>query len=85
MVVAAMRSPSGASAAVLTSARASQVTLLANVALALEYETTCRLVEHQIAAGFSARQVAVFIDAVIYVGARRDALYVAAAASRSGR
>jgi putative PIN family toxin of toxin-antitoxin system len=65
VVVAAMRSPSGASAAILTSARASRVTLLANVALALEYEATCRLAEHQVAASFSARQVGVFIDAVI--------------------
>ena len=65
VVVAAMRSPSGASVAILTSARAVRVTLIANVALALEYEATCRLVEHQVAAGLSSRQVGVFIDAVI--------------------
>jgi putative PIN family toxin of toxin-antitoxin system len=65
VVVAAMRSPSGASAAILTSARAVQVTLLANVALALEYDAKCSLAEHQLAAGLSAGQVSVFIDAVI--------------------
>jgi len=65
VVVAAMRSPSGASAAILTSARAARVTLLANIALALEYEAKCGLAEHQRAAGLSARQASVFIDAVI--------------------
>ena len=65
VVVAAMRSPSGASAAILTSARAAQVTLLANVALALEYDAKCSLAEHQLAAGLSTGQVSVFIDAVI--------------------
>ena len=38
VVVAAMRSPAGASAALLMRARKRKVTLLANVALALEYE-----------------------------------------------
>ena len=42
VVVAAMRSPSGASVAILTSARAVRVTLIANVALALEYEMRLR-------------------------------------------
>jgi predicted nucleic acid-binding protein len=41
VVVAAMRSPKGASAALLTAARLGKITLLANVALALEYEATC--------------------------------------------
>jgi putative PIN family toxin of toxin-antitoxin system len=65
VVVAAMRSPSGASAAILTLARASRTILIANVALALEYEAICKLVEHRTAAGFSARQVGIFVDAVI--------------------
>jgi putative PIN family toxin of toxin-antitoxin system len=65
VVVAAMRSPSGASAAILHAARASLVTLLGNVALALEYEATCKLAEHQLAAGLSAGQVEIFVDAVI--------------------
>jgi predicted nucleic acid-binding protein len=65
VAVAAMRSPSGASAAILTLARASRTTLIANVALALEYEAICKLVEHRTAAGFSARQVGIFVDAVI--------------------
>ncbi len=42
VVVAGMRSPTGASAALLVAARAGEITMLANVALALEYESTCR-------------------------------------------
>ncbi len=65
MIVAAMRSPSGASAELLRVARRRNITLLANVALALEYEATCRLVEHRLAAGLTEDQVTVFLDAVI--------------------
>lgn len=65
VIVAAMRSPSGASAALLIAARRSEVTLLANVGLALEYEAICRLPEHRLAAGLSVREVDIFIDAVV--------------------
>ena len=49
----------------LRAARRSDVALLANVALALEYEEVCRLPEHQIAAGLTVDQVSVFVDAVV--------------------
>jgi hypothetical protein len=39
--------------------------MLANVALALEYEATRSRVEHGVAAGLSPAQVGIFIDAVI--------------------
>ena len=65
VVVAAMRSPTGASAALLLHARKGKVTLLANVALALEYEAVCRRPEHAVAAGLSADDVEVFVDAVL--------------------
>ncbi len=39
--------------------------MLANVALALEYEATCQRTEHGVAAGLSAAQVGIFVDAVI--------------------
>ena len=39
--------------------------MLANVALALEYEATCQLAEHRLAAGLDLVQVGIFIDAVI--------------------
>ena len=60
-----MRSPTGASAALLMAARRSEVTLLANVALALEYEATCQLPEHRLAAGLDLDGVEIFIDAVL--------------------
>ena len=60
-----MRSPSGASAALLQVARRRDIRPLANVALALVYEATCRLPEHRRAAGLTAAQVLVFVDAVI--------------------
>jgi putative PIN family toxin of toxin-antitoxin system len=65
VIVAAMRSPTGASAGLLRAARRSEVQLLANVALALEYEATCQLAEHRLAAGLDLEDVAVFIDAVL--------------------
>lgn len=65
IVVAAMRSPGGASAALVMAARHDEVTLLGNVALALEYEATCRLAEHGLAAGLDADEVGIFVDAVI--------------------
>jgi putative PIN family toxin of toxin-antitoxin system len=67
VVVAAMRSPAGASAELLRMARRSEVTLVANVALALEYEATCRLAEHYVAAKLDLHEVGVFIDAVLAI------------------
>src|ERR1041385_4712010 len=60
-----MRSPSGASAAILRAARQGRATLLVSVALALEYEAVCNLAEHRLASGLSVREVDVFLDAVI--------------------
>jgi predicted nucleic acid-binding protein len=39
--------------------------LIANVALALEYEAACRLAEHRLASGLDLDQVGIFVDAVI--------------------
>jgi putative PIN family toxin of toxin-antitoxin system len=65
VVVAAMRSPSGASAAILRAARRSQLTILLGVALAMEYEAVCCRAEHRLAAGLSDREAGIFVDAVI--------------------
>lgn len=65
VVVAAMRSPTGASAALLAAARCSTVTLIATVALALEYEAACRMPVHGIAAGLDLNEVDIFVDAVV--------------------
>jgi putative PIN family toxin of toxin-antitoxin system len=65
VIVAAMRSPTGASAAVLMAARHQLVTLLLTVPLAVEYEHSCKRLEHQLAAGLSLRQVDLFLDAIV--------------------
>ena len=65
VVVAGMRSPSGASAAILRAARQGKTTLLLSVALAMEYEAVCSEAEHQLASGLSVREVDVFITALI--------------------
>jgi putative PIN family toxin of toxin-antitoxin system len=65
VLVAAMRSPGGASAAILRSVRKGRVTLLLSVPLALEYEAVCQKSEHRLAAGLNERQVDTFVNAVI--------------------
>jgi putative PIN family toxin of toxin-antitoxin system len=67
VVVAALRSPPGASAALSMAARQKKITILANVALALEYEATCLRAEHGVAARLRPQQVAIFVDAVIAI------------------
>ena len=64
-IVAAMRSPAGASAALLRAARAGRITLTATVPLCLEYEDVCSRPEHMAAAGFDAANLTVFLDAVV--------------------
>jgi putative PIN family toxin of toxin-antitoxin system len=65
VIVAAMRSPRGASAAILREVRRETVELLLSVPLAMEYEAVCLRPEHQMAAGLSEREVHIFVDAVI--------------------
>ena len=65
MIVAAMRSPGGASAAILRAVRREKVVLLLSVPLAMEYEAVCLRPEHQIAAGLSEQEVPIFVAAVI--------------------
>ena len=64
-VVAAMRSPSGASAALLRMARGGRVVLGATVPLCLEYEAVCGRAEHRTAAGFAATDLTGVLDAVV--------------------
>lgn len=60
-----MRSPRGASAAILRAARQGRATLLASVPLALEYEAVASRAEHRVAAGLSEREVNIFLTAVV--------------------
>lgn len=64
VVVAGMRSPTGASAALLLAALKHRLTLCANVALMLEYEAVCSRSAHRAAAGLTLKQVGIFLDAI---------------------
>ncbi|MBV9386816.1 MAG: putative toxin-antitoxin system toxin component, PIN family [Chroococcidiopsidaceae cyanobacterium CP_BM_ER_R8_30] len=64
-IVAAMRSPRGASAALLVAAQSVKVTLVLSVPLAMEYEAICSQPEHQTAAGLSVEEALQFVTAVI--------------------
>jgi putative PIN family toxin of toxin-antitoxin system len=67
VLVAAIRSPAGASAALLVLLLERRATMLLSVALALEYEATAMRAEHLLAAKASERDVANLIDAIIDV------------------
>ncbi len=60
-----MRSPSGASAAIIRLARRGRVTLMVSLTLALEYGAICSRIEHQVAAELSEKEVNVFVDTII--------------------
>jgi len=64
VVVAAMRSPSGASAALLKAALKGQIKILASVPLFFEYEAKCSDPLHWTAAGLSKAEAAIFIDGI---------------------
>jgi predicted nucleic acid-binding protein len=65
IVVAAMRSPRGASAELLRRIDRGRATMLLTVALALEYEAQCRMAEHRLAAGLTAEEAGIFVDGLI--------------------
>jgi len=65
VVVAAMRSPRGASLEILRLARQGTVTLRVSMPLALEYEAVCSRPEHRVAAGLSVHETEVLVTAVI--------------------
>jgi putative PIN family toxin of toxin-antitoxin system len=65
VVVAAMRSPRGASAELLRRIDGGEAVMLLTVALALEYEAVCTLPEHRLASGLSASEVGAYVDGLI--------------------
>lgn len=66
-IVAALRSPTGASAELLRRARRGELTLAASVSLFMEYESVCFRPEHIAAAGLDTRQVGVFLDGLAHI------------------
>ena len=67
VVVAAMRSPRGASAELLRRIDQGSATLLLTVALAFEYQSRCMLAKHRLAAGLSEEETAAFVDWLIAI------------------
>jgi putative PIN family toxin of toxin-antitoxin system len=65
VLVAGLRSPSGASAALLQRVLRGKLSILVSVALALEYEAICLLAEHRQAAGASEQDVQNLLDALL--------------------
>jgi putative PIN family toxin of toxin-antitoxin system len=65
VIVAAMRSPSGASAELIRRINRGQATMLISVALVLEYESICLLADHRLAGGLTERDVATFLDGLV--------------------
>jgi putative PIN family toxin of toxin-antitoxin system len=65
VVIAGMRSPHGASAALLLAADERAVTLLASLPLAMEYEAVSMRQEHYRAAGLTREEAKVFVGAVL--------------------
>ena len=64
VLVAAIRSPSGASAALIRALQAGQVQAAASVALFVESEATCTRAEHLLASGWQAKEMTDFLDAL---------------------
>ena len=64
VVVAALRSPTGASAELLRLARRGRIGLAASVSLFIEYESVCTRQTHLDAAGLSTGDIAIFLDAL---------------------
>ena len=67
VIVAALRSPAGASAALLVRLLERGATMLLSVALAFEYEMTCTRAEHLLAAQASEADARRLMDAIIDV------------------
>lgn len=63
-MVAAMRSPTGASAALLVAMRYKQALPLVTIPLMLEYESVCSLPEHRLASGLDSKAVEQFLNAI---------------------
>lgn len=65
VIVAAMRSPEGASSAILKAAVHQEVVLAGSVTLAIEYQAVCCRAEHVLAVGLKTSQAREFVQTVI--------------------
>jgi putative PIN family toxin of toxin-antitoxin system len=62
VIVAALRSPRGASAALLRAVRRDRATMVLSTPLLLEYEAVCQREAHRLAAGLAGADVESFLD-----------------------
>ena len=76
VVVAGLRSPSSASAALIDHALSARFKLLLSVALALEYEAVCRDPAQRIASGLSEEEVSTVVSALCAVCEPVEAHYL---------
>jgi putative PIN family toxin of toxin-antitoxin system len=76
VLIAAVRSPTGASAALLLAAAEGAVTLLVSVPLAFEYEATCSVPEHRIVGGLDKSQLQLFLDGVIAIAEKVETRFL---------
>ena len=76
VVVTGLRSPSGASAALVDHALNEGFTLLLSVALALEYEAVCRDPAQRIVSGLSEEEVSTVVSALCAVCEPVEARYL---------
>ena len=67
IIVAGLRSPRGASAALLRSIRQGRATMLLSTPLLLEYEAVCQREEHRLAAGLARDEVESFLDGLAHL------------------
>jgi putative PIN family toxin of toxin-antitoxin system len=67
VVVAGLRSPAGASAALLGAFRRGRGVMLLSVPLLIEYEAACRRAEHRLAAGLSETEIEAFLDGLVFL------------------
>jgi putative PIN family toxin of toxin-antitoxin system len=75
VIVAGLRSPTGASAALVRTIRAGRAVMLLSVPLLIEYEATCRLAEHRLAAGLSEKEIETFLDGLVLLAAPVETHY----------
>jgi len=65
VIVAALRSPRGASAAILSAAEVGRLEILATVPLCIEYEAVCTRADHIMASGGTRHDVDMFLDMLV--------------------
>lgn len=67
VIIAALRSPAGASAALLRAIRRERGVMLLSVPPLIEYEATCQRAEHRLASGLSETEIETFLDGLVFL------------------